>query len=235
MMLAVAALSACSKSSDSSNNTNTTTTTVSGTTTGSTTLDATTTAQCNYFIDPNGANIAGRIETFTSNGSIDQTKLKVRVTSLSSAFDSQGYNLEFFQWKADASGPTLQTSPLSFSIYYNNQQISGEMTQLNSATISSLKASTGIPSSNSQDFLSRVTIVIDSTDSSWEVLKVALYGGTSTVVDTDSLMPVFYANPNTYASTHVSILSSVHPFYSQRSQAYTDQQWVNYSNQNCFQ
>lgn len=219
--------SACSKSSSSS------TTNTGGTTSAASTVNA----SCNAFTDANNI-FGGRIATYYSGSSFVEDQLRVRVTNLSSSFDSGNYSLKFFRMKADASGYNLDSAPLTFTIYAGTQAISQPMTSITSATVQSLKSSSGVSStsSSSSDFFNRTTIVVSGVDNSWQILKAALYTSDGRVAtDANALMPLFAANPNTYASTHVSLLSNLHPLNSVASSNYSDAQYVNLTNQNCFQ
>lgn len=219
---------ACGKSSDSS-------TPDTGNGTGATTpIESTLNAQCNGF-DSSGIRLGGRIATFYEGQNFVEDKLRVRVTTLTNAFDTNGYTLQFFRWNATNSGATsLDSNPLSFTIYNGTQPISSAMTSIDSQTVTALRSQTGIGTSSS-DFFNRTTIVVSGVDNSWQVLKTVLYSGQQALAQADALMPLFLANPNTYAASHPSILNGLHPFASSASSGYTDSQWVQLSNKNCFQ
>jgi hypothetical protein len=226
-LAAIVALGACAKSSDSS-------TTDPGAAAAGTTSATTVNAQCNAF-NSSDTRLGGRIATYYNASAFVEDQLRVRLTSLTTSFDSNNYDLQFFRWKADANGAaTLDSAPLSFTIYNGTTAISAAMTTINSTTVGYLRQQTGIGTSSS-DFFNKVTIVVSGVDNSWEVLKAVLYSGPTAIASADALMPLFAANPNTYGANHAAVLSSLHPFWSQRGNSSTDAQWVSYSNQNCFQ
>ena len=200
---------------------------------GTTTIESTLNAQCNGFAS-SGVRFGGRVATFNDGSNFVEDKLRVRLTTLTSSFDTSGYTIQFFRWNADGSGRTnLDTTPLSFTVYSNSQPISAAMTSIDAATVSSLRTQSGI-GTTSTDFFNRTTIVVSGVDNSWQVLKPVLYSGPNVVAQADVLMPLFLANPNSYAKTHPAILTGLHPFYADRANGSTDAQWVQTSNQNCF-
>jgi|GEM_PF-3979975 len=202
---------------------------------GSTSSTSTVNASCNGFDSSSGVRLTGRIATYyDSSNTFVEDKLRVRVTSLTSAFDTNGYTLQLFRWKADSSGATaLDSTPLSFTVYYGSTAISSAMTSIDSATVTSLRNQSHIGNSTS-DFFNQTQLVVSGVDNSWEVLKVVLYDGSQAIAQTDSLMPLFIANPTTYAANHAAVLAGLHPFYADRSNGYTDAQWVSLSNKYCF-
>ena len=223
---AIVALGACAKSSNGDS-------TPAGAA-GTTSAAATVNAQCNAFDDPN-TRLGGRIATYYNASAFVEDQLRVRLMTLTTSFDSSGYSLQFFRWKSDINGTTsLDSTPLSFTIYNGTTALSSAMTTINAATVGYLRQSSGIGTSSS-DFFNKVTIVVSGVDNTWEVLKIVLYNGQTAVGNADALMPLFSANPNTYGANHAAVLNGLHPFWSQRTTAYTDAQWVTNSNQNCFQ
>ena len=202
---------------------------------GTTTADATVNAQCNSFYDTAGSRLAGRIATFYDASNVFvEDKLRVRVSTLASSFDQGGYSLQFFRWKADSSGNTsLDSTPLSFTIYYGATAISSAMTSISASTAASIRQQYGLGNTSSE-FFNQVSVVVSGVDNSWDVLKTVLYNGTTAVAQADALMPLFLANPTSYSSSHPGVLAGLHPFYADRANGYTDAQWVQVSNKNCF-
>jgi hypothetical protein len=200
---------------------------------GTTTVQSTVNAQCNGF-DSGSVRFAGRVATYNDGTNFVEDKIRVRLTTVTSSFDTNGYTIQFFRWNADGAGHTnLDSAALSFTIYYNSQPISSAMTSIDSATVTSLRTQYGIGTTSS-DFFNRTTIVVSGVDNSWQVLKAVLYSGQTAIAQADVLMPLFLANPNSYATNHPAVLNSLHPFYANRTNGYTDAQWVQTSNQNCF-
>ena len=200
---------------------------------GTTTAESTVNAQCNGF-DSSGVRLGGRIATFNDGTNFVEDKVRVRITTLTSSFDTNGYTLQFFRWNANAAGATsLDSTPLTFTIYANSQPISAAMTSIDSNAVASLRSQSGIGTTSS-DFFNRTTIVVSGVDNSWQVLKTVLYSGSNAIGQADALMPIFLANPATYSASHPAVLNSLHPFTSSPSSASTDAQWVQLSNKNCF-
>lgn len=203
---------------------------------GTTSVESTVNAQCNGF-DASatwGIRLGGRIATFNDGSNFVEDKVRVRLTTLTAAFDTNGYTVQFFRWNANSAGSvSLDSTPLSFTIYYGTTAISSAMTSIDSAAVTALRNQTGIGTSSS-DFFNRTSIVVSGVDNSWQVLKTVLYNGSTAIADADALMPLFLANPNTYAASHPAVLNGLHPFYADRANGYADAQWVQLSNQNCF-
>jgi len=67
------------------------------------------------------------------------------------------------------------------------------------------------------------------------VIKVALYNSNYALLKyVNGLVPVFKANPNTYASNHPTTLVNLHPLRTMLGSTWTEQQFVTESARNCF-
>lgn len=196
-------------------------------------------AECNQFSSLDTI-LAGKVTTYYTSGMMQEDRARLRLTSLADSFSqSSTTSIQFFRWAADSTGTTrIDPTPLSFTIelssVYGNTPISSNLTSLTLANLNAA-ASTGMVSASSiAELLSKVAIVIQGTDYNWNALKVVYYNGTTTVGQSDVLLPIISANPNTYAATHAPVLAQLHPFWAQRGQALSDADWVNMSKNFCF-
>lgn len=185
--------------------------------------------QCNFF-DSTETRLAGRVTTTYVNGQLQEDKIRLRITSLNETFDtSSNYTLKFFRWQVSSSGAVnLDSNPVEFMVEKgtsNSQAISSRLTQISATDIASLRQNAGISGTKAIDFFSGTTLVLQNVDYNWQALKVVLYDGTSVVGMADLLLPVFTANPNKYASTHVGVLPVLHPMFKERAQNLTDAEW----------
>lgn len=199
-------------------------------------------AECNQF-SATGLTLSGRASAVYTNGSQQEDRTRLRITSIASEFSqSTSMTIRFFRWTVDANGnPNLDQQPLSFvverasSFGLASTPISNTINALTLNDINSLAWSGGIYATTVQDFFNNVNIVVLGTDYSWSALKVALYNGSEVVAQADMLLPIFAANPNAYAVIHHPILNSLHPFWAQRADSgVSDADWVARSKNYCF-
>ena len=195
-------------------------------------------ADCNGFSAISGPILSGKVTAFYQGGMLQEDRVRVRLTSIAAEFSqSSGLSLQFFRWTVDAAG-TNRIEPVNFNVDVNTfagpMTISSNRNSLTLADVNTLAQQSGIMMNSVQDFFNNVTLTVIGTDYYWSALKVVLYNGTTAVAQADALLPVFAANPNTYAATHHSTLSQLHPFWSQRTQAASDADWVLRSKNYCF-
>ena len=194
--------------------------------------------QCNGFDSTNGR-LSGRLTTDVVNGQIQQDKVRLRITSLDSKFDtSSTAYVKFFRWQVAADGTTtLDSNPLEFTVETGTnfvKTISNRLTQISLNDVASLRTANFISGTTSIDFFANTAIVLQNVGYDWSAVKVVLYDGTSTVATADALMPVFTANPNTYATNHSSILAALHPMWNRRADNISDSDWVSRFSGYCF-
>jgi len=193
-------------------------------------------AECNAF-DMKDIRMQGKVTTYYQNGQPQENQVRLRITGLADNFDTTStVYFQFFRWKASSADQAeIDNTALSFKLHKgstNTSEISTEvLTSLNSAKLASIRTSAGMTGSSSLDFFSQNTIVISGVDYNWQALKIVLYDGDTVLGQTDLLLPAFNANPNTYATNHAVLLSELHPFWAQRTQAID---WVTASWSNCF-
>lgn len=209
----------------------------SGSDWSSTVADGVAGAECVGF-DSTKVRLSGKVTTYYFSGKIQEDRVRVRLTGLPANFESSsGTHIKFFRWKANGDGYTeIDATPLNIIIEAGSpaRPISGVLTSLSQADVNSFKSLVGV-SGGAQDFFNQVSITVTGTDYNWQALKVVVYDDTTTVGDVDLLLPIFAANPNTYASTHPAALNAYHPFWAQRGQtSMTDNDWVNRSKSACF-
>ena len=193
-------------------------------------------AECNSFI-AQGVSLAGGVTTYYSNKVLQESQARLRITSIDPNFDAQSEYVQFYRWKADATGATtLDSIALTFYVARASDGVivSGPLTSLGASAMSSIRANGGIGGSTAQDFFAATVIVLTNVDYSWNAAKVAVYQGTVTQAQADVLLPVFPANPNTYAANHPAVLSALHPFWNSRTTALADADWVTRARSMCF-
>ncbi|MES2964892.1 MAG: hypothetical protein V4760_13455 [Bdellovibrionota bacterium] len=195
--------------------------------------------QCNYF-DSTETRLAGRVTTTYSNGQIQEDKIRLRITSLATNFDTDtNVQIKFFRWQVSSAGLVhLDTNPVEFIVEKgatNSTPISGRMTSLSATDIATLRTSNGVTGTTSIDFLSNTTLILQNVDYNWQALKVVMYDGSGGVIGSaDLLLPVFTANPNKYQTSHPGILPALHPMFKERAQNLSDADWGARFNTYCF-
>jgi hypothetical protein len=193
-------------------------------------------AECNSFV-AQGVGLAGGATTYYVNNVQQQTAVRLRITSVDANFDSMSEYVQFYRWKADSTGATtLDQAPLTFYVLRasDGATISGAMTSLSTSSMSSIRTNGGIGGSTAQDFFASTVLVLTNVDYSWNAAKVVVYKGTTAQAQADVLLPVFPANPNTYATNHPAVLSSLHPFWTIRTSAMSDADWATRDRAFCF-
>lgn len=194
-------------------------------------------AECNIF-DTHDSRLAGRITSYYYNGVAQEDRVRVRITSLAASFSSSATQyIQFFRWRADANGNTqLDSTPLTFSLERGSpsQPFTGTMTAISLADVNTFRTMGAIPGTTAQDFFNNVTIVVTGVDYNWAVLKAVLYDGTSAIAQTDVLLPIYTANPNTYSQTHKTVLNQLHPFWSIRGGGLSDADYLSRARAFCF-
>jgi hypothetical protein len=181
-------------------------------------------ANCNSF-SASSTKLTGKLQVYINPLGQPVTDLiRLKITGINSTFDTNTkYALKMFRWKAYSSGGTdLDQNPVTFSIWYNGQQISNYLTAVTVTELKALQQKYFISATTSSEFFSKTEILVNGLDLSWDVLKVVLYENVSATESTvignvDTLIPAFSANPNDYASDHPAVLSRLHPFYYDRA------------------
>lgn len=199
-------------------------------------------AQCTPF-DSTSTRLAGRATSYYLNGVLQEDRVRVRITSLVEAFDTNSnYYIQAFRWKVGSSGTAeIDSTAVQFQFEKgagSDTPISALATSVNLTGISSIRSSAGISGTGAVDFFSKTTMVVRGVDYNWQALKIVVYDGSVTpariVGQTDFLLPIFEANPNVYANAHSSIVANLHPFIAQRSQTLSETEWAQRSMSYCF-
>ncbi len=199
-------------------------------------------AQCTSF-DSTSVRLGGKATTYYYSGVLQEDKVRVRITSIAEAFDTNAnYFIQAFRWKVDASGVAyIDPTAVQFQFELGN----GSVTPLNNLgtsvsakEITAIRGAKGITGTGAVDFFSKTTMVMNAVDYNWQALKIVVYDGTTTpptvVGQSDFLLPVFQANPSRYAASHHATLTSLHPFLAQSSQMLSETDWGSRSNSFCF-
>lgn len=102
---------------------------------------------------------------------------------------------------------------------------------------------TSMGATDPQSFFNKVTILVDlkDTNGDYDVLKITNYDIKTNVSlsATDSLIPLFHANPADYAVessgvARAQVLQGLHPFKSYANQGLTADQFASMANNFCF-
>lgn len=198
-------------------------------------------AECSMF-DSTSTRLGGKVTTYYYNGVLQEDKVRVRVTSLVEAFDTNSnYYIQAFRWKVVGGSPSLDSTPLQFTFEKGTgsaSPISAPFSSISGTTMAQIRTANNLGGSGAVDFFSKTTMVVSGVDYNWQAMKIVVYDGGTTpatvVGQADFLLPVIQANPNRYASTHDALLNTMHPFWSQRSQTLTELEWSNRASSFCF-
>ncbi|MDZ4082522.1 MAG: hypothetical protein U1E10_06285 [Bdellovibrionales bacterium] len=198
-------------------------------------------AECSMF-DSTSTRLGGKVTTYYYNGVLQEDKVRVRVTSLVEAFDTNSnYYIQAFRWKVVGGSPSLDSTPLQFSFEKgsgSSSPISSPMSSINGTTMAQIRTANSLGGSGAVDFFAKTTMVVSGVDYNWQSMKLVVYDGSTTpatvVGQADFLLPVIQANPNRYALTHDSVLNNMHPFWNQRTQTLTESEWANRASSFCF-
>lgn len=196
-------------------------------------------AECNQF-SLSGSSLAGNVTDDYVNGSLQASQIRLRLTSIDVNFSNYTEYLQIYRWKADSSGnTTIDPTPVSFTLakLSDGSVISGTLNYVSMNELAGYAINAGMTGTTAQDFFSSVVIILNNLDYSWNAAKVALYDesvGTTAIAQVDVLLPIFPANPNTYAASHPLVLSTLHPFWFQRTTANTDATWLAATQSFCF-
>ena len=199
-------------------------------------------AECSTF-DSVSTRLGGKVTTYYRNNVIQEDKVRVRITSLIEAFDTNpNYYIQAFRWKINGSGVAeIDNTAVQFQ-FENGAGSDVALNELSTSVslrgISAIRTAKGITGTGSVDFFSRTTMVVNGVDYNWQALKFVVYDGTTTpstiVGSSDFLLPIFQANPNTYAASHSATLTALHPFISQAAQTLTESDWASRTTSFCF-
>lgn len=206
-----------------------------------TSTTATGQAQCNQF-SATGGTLTGKVTSVYIANTLQEDKVRVRFTGIDATFTSNSATyIQFFRWNADTNGKTsIDSAPLQFSIEAGTSSSSpianaSGLTSLSYTQLVSIAAKGGVSGSSAVELLNRLVFVVNGVDYSWQVLKIVMYNGSGAVATADLLLPVFLANPESYAANHPGVLEALHPFNSQRSTTtHDDATWASYTNNFCF-
>jgi hypothetical protein len=194
-------------------------------------------AVCNGF-DSTQARLGGRVQVYSAGGVIQEDKVRLRITTLDTNFDTNSnLAVRFFRWKVNRSTGVaeLDQTPVTFYIESRSQQvISPALTSINTSAVAAARNYAPGSGATSSEFFNATSLQITGVPYEWDAMKVVLYDGAQAIGEANLLLPAFHANPNTYAASHPGVLNGLHPFYASRSNAYTDAQWVQISQNNCF-
>lgn len=194
-------------------------------------------AECAPFAAAQGVSLAGAVTTFYLNGALQEDKIRLRISSVDAAISQPNARIQFFRWKTDVSGTsTLDSTPVSFYVtrLSDGMSISSALNSIGLSEVANLRSVGGIPGATAQEFFANTAIVLTGLDYSWNAAKIALYDGATTIGQADVLLPVFQANPNSYAVNRSPVLTQLHPFWAQRGTSMSEADWEAKARAYCF-
>ncbi len=190
------------------------------------------------------------IRTFVdSNSVVHNDFIRLNFRTLSSNFSSNNaYYIQFFRWKvSSANNIDFDSTPLSFRFESksNFSVQSNYMTQLHWSTVKTHFVNKGVTLNSVSDLFNKYNIVVDlkDPDASYDVLKIALYNGTQSVLEDDMLLPIFHANPDDYAtetkngvsSARSELLMGLHPLKAMQGQGWSLDDFKTSANNLCLE
>lgn len=196
-------------------------------------------AECLSF-DSSKTTLSGRLTTYYYNGTLVSGKVRLRITSLSGAFDTKASTyLKIFRWKVGENNTAVldSESPVSFNFENgagSSSPVSADMTSINATQIGTIRKAQFIAGTTSAEFFNNTTMVLSNVDYEWQAIKIVLYDGTTVLGDVDVLLVPIQANPTRYYNSHSSLLSQLHPFWSQYGSSQTETQWAAQVKPSCF-
>lgn len=172
-------------------------------------------------------------------GKIAADLIRMNFSQLPSAVTTaEGQYLQIFRWYEDTPGQrNLNSSPVQF---YFQSKITGKLInesepqdRLSKAVIQNMivlgKANGSSTGSSLTNFLQNHILILKDIALQYDALSVAVYDsgqGTSAIGWQDILIPSFYSNPATYASTHsATSLQQLHPNWNYQQYGWTEQDY----------
>lgn len=187
-------------------------------------------------------------------GNINMRFVRLKITKLTTDFDSNKWDLMLYRWTASPTGSTsLDPKPLFFHperktsngfqklIQSRHEGLNGYQV-LNYDEIKQLGMYANINAASAQIFLQTVDFLVDLNDETgnYKVLRVALKdSGGNEMKKLDILIPPFYANPLVYrqpgdpSSRKADVLFNLHPLTSNLGQGWTDEQYLGFTKNFC--
>ncbi|WP_413557838.1 hypothetical protein [Bdellovibrio sp. HCB209] len=191
-----------------------------------------------------GTNLSVKQMAYTEGNNYRMDLVWVKLTALPTDFSSGTSYISMWKWLANANGSVyLDSAAVPVALYDTQTKkfITNWGTSIKWTDISAMALSMGYSSPTS--FFGRVIVLANLKDSGGEfdVLKVTVYN-TSTnkaINEVNSLLPLFAANPNAYATestgvTRAAVLQKLHPFYTYKSTGYTSSQYQGMAQNYCF-
>ena len=176
--------------------------------------------------------------------------VRLKFVTAPQLWQDQNWDMKMFRWIASPDGSsTIDTTPLTYqferSISSGYQLLSTnsypifnwtEVTQM--ADYANQALSANLSSSSPAAFFSQVSLLVNlkDTTNSYQVLRMVFYSGASVMREIEILIPSFQADPTRYANnaSHPSALVSLHPLYAQKGQNFSQTQFKQMADANCF-
>lgn len=162
-----------------------------------------------------------------SNGTINNSLVKIKFNRLSTAATAAGNTIRFFKWRVTGSSASLDQTPLDVTRYVLSSGNVDDSTR-DGITASTVTTSKGY------------YINLDDADGIYQVLKAVVYSSSGSVVAQQNiLIPQFLGVPADYAynadgSARAQILRDLHPLATTDVSAWTATDFVKYYQATCF-
>ena len=197
-------------------------------------------AECGQFAASTGR-LSGKMRTYyDASNQMQEDLIRVRLTSVDSKMDTQNnIKIRFYRWNASQDGVTnLDSAPLRFRVEYRSgagaTPVSSYLDYLTQADVTAIANAYSGLSATPSEFLKQVDLVVSDLAYTWQVLKIVMYEDGATLAMADGLLPIYIANPNTYATTHASVLNGLHPLWADRGSNQSDTYYLNSTQSYCF-
>lgn len=211
-------------------------------------------ATCSNYSKTAG-NLHGKIKSYyDSLGIYNSNFVRLRMSAVPEGFGaSDNVYIQFFRWRVSPSQTVEidRANPLRFRLENPNtggiasgwygRDPNCTPTATNTCNVG-FNRQQFYNAAGAQDMslLSSFNFLIQGTDASlgFQVVRIEITqvteGATTNLGFADMLIPNFYANPNTYASTHPDLLNQLHPNWSRRNEGWSDANFLAFANQSCF-
>ncbi|XGC81842.1 hypothetical protein ACES2L_05020 [Bdellovibrio bacteriovorus] len=198
-------------------------------------------AYCNQAV---GTEITSKMKVYTENNAVRMDLVYVRMTAVPASFKNDQSYISMWKWLSNSAGNTyLDSSALEFILVdaTNNQALTNWKTTLKWSDVAA--AASGLGITDPTTFFNRVNILVNLKDAQgeYDALKITHYNLSThkAISQTDGLLPMFYANPNDYATeasgqARAEVLKNLHPFANQVGQGFSSTQFQSMANAFCF-
>ena len=157
---------------------------------------------------------------------------------------TDSHYIQLYRWYEDTPGQRI-SNPTPVQFYFQRKDTGNiinsddPQSKLSKAVIQNMIVASGGGNEGItvNNFFDAHILILTGMDLQYDAMSVAIYDhnqGTNAQGWVDVLLPAFYANPSDYIATHsATSLQMIHPNYAYRSGGYTDNDYLNFTNQFC--